>query len=117
LFFEGMAKRLTEGPCVACNIVFPSAKLSRVVIDGRTVLFCREHASKIATRMPRTFEDLRRLFLEQPEGDSASRRSRVERRGADDRRVFPPRPEGRRMEGGRRSGEAACEAKAGDTAA
>jgi hypothetical protein len=112
-----MAKRLTEAPCVACNVVLPSSKLSRVVIDGRTVLFCREHASKIATRMPRTYEDLRRLFLEEPretaqEGDQPARRSKLERRGTDDRRAFPPRPEGRRMEGGRRAGEATpCEAK------
>ncbi|MBL8740677.1 MAG: hypothetical protein JNK04_06280 [Myxococcales bacterium] len=100
-----MAKRLTEGPCVACNVILPSSKLSRVVIDGRTVLCCREHASKIATRMPRTYEDLRRMFLEEPDGDHPARRSKLERRGADDRRAFPPRPEGRRMEGGRRSSD------------
>lgn len=104
-----MAKRLTEAPCVACNVILPSSKLSRVVIDGRTVLFCREHASKIATRMPRTYEDLRRLFLEEgqqgAQGDQPARRSVLERRGNDDRRAFPPRPEGRRMEGGRRAGD------------
>jgi hypothetical protein len=111
-----MAKRLTEAPCVACNVILPSSKLSRVVIDGRTVLFCREHASKIATRMPRTYEDLRRLFLEEPreaaqegaQGDQSARRSKLERRGADDRRAFPPRPEGRRMEGGRRADDKAA---------
>jgi hypothetical protein len=36
----------------------------------------------------------------------ADRRSPIERREADDRRVFPPRPEGRRLGGGRRAGDA-----------
>lgn len=82
----------------------PSTKLSRVVIEGRTVCLCRDHAAIVVANMPRTFDDLRALFPEAPEtAGSPARRSLIERRGADDRRMFPPRPEGRRMPGGRRS--------------
>lgn len=74
------------------------------MIDGRTLLLCRDHAAVVAASMPRTFEELRGLFPEPAvDGVHPGRRSMVERRVADDRRVFPPRPEGRRMGGGRRA--------------
>jgi hypothetical protein len=83
----------------------PSIKLSRVVIEGRTVCLCREHAAIVVANMPRTYEELRALFPEPAAAGVPGRRSLIERRGADDRRMFPPRPEGRRMAGGRRSSD------------
>lgn len=91
-------------PCAACSAMTPSSKLSRVVIEGRTIALCREHAAVVAASMPRSFEELRGLFREAAsEQAPLARRSRIERRGVDDRRMFPPRPEGRRNAGGRRS--------------
>jgi hypothetical protein len=102
-----MARRQSEGPCATCGRTFPSAKLSRVIIEAHTILLCKEHATIVARAMPKTFEHLRRLFLEPETGATPARRSLIERRGVDDRRVFPPRPEGRRM-GGRRKEDAAA---------
>jgi hypothetical protein len=85
--------------------------MSKVVVEGRALQLCRAHAATVVAAMPETFEDLRGLFagaggaldgpLPFPE-----RRSPIERRDAEDRRVFPPRPEGRRLGSGRRAGDA-----------
>ena len=103
-----MARRPpVTAPCVVCSYAvgeaceLPASKVSRVVIEGHTLRLCRAHAAWVATSMPRTFEELRALFLE-----AESRRSVIERRGVEDRRMFPPRPEGRRMPGGRRVADA-----------
>lgn len=101
-------RRTHLAPCAVCNVTVPSSKLSRVVVDGKVVLLCREHAVVVASHMPRTFEDLRVLFLEPASPSHAGRRSVLERRRADDRRVFPPRPEGRRMGRGRRATDKAA---------
>ncbi|MFT3766337.1 MAG: hypothetical protein QM820_12625 [Minicystis sp.] len=81
--------------------------MSKVVIEGRALTLCRAHAAAVVTAMPETFEDLRRLFVGAGVdlGDRVvlERRSPIERRAAEDRRVFPPRAEGRRMGGGRRA--------------
>ena len=98
-----MRRRTSPVPCAVCNTETPSNKISRVVIEGHTIPLCREHAAAVATRMPRSFDELRELFRETGAEHPDARRSRLERRGSDDRRVFPPRPEGRRMEGGRRA--------------
>jgi hypothetical protein len=65
---------------------------------------CGEHAGLVAIKMPRTWDDLRLIFSTPPE-----RRSPIVRRNApnDDRRVFPPRPEGRRAKLGRRKSDPA----------
>jgi hypothetical protein len=70
-----------------------------VVIEGRALRLCRAHAARVAAAAPETFEALRALFR----GADGDRRSPIPRRGFEDRRVFPPRPEGRRMSGGRRA--------------
>jgi hypothetical protein len=101
-----MSRRPATVPCAVCREETPSSKLCRVVIEGRTIPLCREHAALVASRMPRSFEDLRDLFREAPGDGEHARRSKLERRGFDDRRIFPPRPEGRRMEGGRRATDA-----------
>ncbi len=101
-----MPRRTQLAPCAVCQQLLASTKLSRVVVDGKTVLLCRDHATVVARSMPRTFEELRALFLE-PVGEAhPGRRSLVTRRLSEDRRVFPPRPEGRRMGDGRRATDA-----------
>ena len=68
----------------------------------------------VAAALPGTLEELRDVFtgMESPlQGASEiagiERRSPIPRRDATDRREFPPRPEGRRMGGGRRKTDAA----------
>lgn len=103
-----MARR-DEMPCAVCGSITASGKLSRVVVEGHAVRLCRAHAAVVASSMPRTFDELRALFREQPDEQSPwGRRSLLERRDTDDRRAFPPRPEGRRMTGGRRSSDKAA---------
>ena len=101
-------RRRDETPCAVCRVATSASKLSRVVVDGHTIALCRAHAAVVATGMPRTYDELRSLFREQPiDGSPFGRRSLLARREADDRRAFPPRPEGRRMGGGRRGKDAA----------
>ena len=75
------------------------SRISRVTIQARSMMLCREHAGQVAIHMPKTWEDFRAIFI-----GSIDRRSPIPRRvDNDDRRVFPPRPEGRRISSGRRS--------------
>jgi hypothetical protein len=103
-----------KGSCAVCGErALPGARMSKVVIDGRTLALCRSHAATVAVAMPDTFEDMRRLFVGlRLEIDTAihmnpplaqERRSPIPRRASDDRRVFPPRIEGRRAGRGRRA--------------
>jgi hypothetical protein len=117
-FAENLALRRRRGqgfpmgekaePCT-CVICFARGKakreapnrISRVTIQARSVVLCREHAGVVAIKMPKTWDDLRAIFALPPE-----RRSPIPRRvEADDRRVFPPRPEGRRTSFGRRKAD------------
>ncbi len=98
----------THATCAVCRTSSADGtRMSKVVIEGRALELCRTHAASVLTAMPETFEDLRALFVgvaieaNAPAGQT-ERRSVIERRGFDDRRVFPPRPEGRRRAGGRR---------------
>ncbi|AUX26171.1 uncharacterized protein SOCEGT47_067320 [Sorangium cellulosum] len=84
--------------------------MARVVIQGRALCLCRTHAATVAAAMPETFEEMRALFVGVRQGDppaqgevAVDRRSPIPRRSPEDRRVFPPRPEGRRLGGGRRA--------------
>jgi hypothetical protein len=106
-----MAERTSSSahPCVVCAARGKSTrpapdKVSRVTIQKKTLLMCREHAGLVAIKMPRTWDDLRTMFSVPPD-----RRSPIVRRGpvVEDRRVFPPRPEGRRAKNGRRQSDAA----------
>lgn len=74
-------------------------RLRRLVLHERIFALCDEHAA-LATEA-HTTEELRKLF-----GESKGRRSLVDRRAPLDRRLFPPRPEGRRAAPGRRSTDA-----------
>ena len=96
-----------EGCAVCGGRASPGARMSKVVIEGRALTLCRTHAATVVAAMPATFDELRALFVGVGTvvDPAASRRSPLERRGTEDRRVFPPRPEGRRRAGGRRAGD------------
>jgi hypothetical protein len=108
--------RKTVSRCAACGTTDPlGGSMSRVVVDGASLCLCRAHAAMVASALPSTFEDLRAVFrgLETPllagrGPGQVERRSPIARRAELDRREFPPRPEGRRTSGGRRSGDAAA---------
>jgi hypothetical protein len=75
--------------------------MSRVTVEARSLALCREHAGQVAIHMPKTWEDLRALFATGIEPRSAVPR----RHDYEDRRIFPPRPEGRRLSFGRRQSD------------
>ncbi|MFO0553671.1 MAG: hypothetical protein U0271_35135 [Polyangiaceae bacterium] len=104
-----MAARKPSAPCAVCQKPLSSGKVCRVVVESKSLPMCRTHAAVVAASLPRTFEELRALFPEPATEDGQPRRrSVIERRTADDRRIFPPRPEGRRMSGGRRASDEAA---------
>jgi len=82
-------------------------------MEGRPIPLCREHAAIVAASRPATFEELRALFVGASidieamirSGLMIERRSPIPRRDAEDRRAFPPRPEGRRKSFGRRASD------------
>jgi hypothetical protein len=89
--------------CVVCaasgQVRTSPNRLSRVIVQGRTIHLCREHAARVAIRMPTTWDELRAIFA-----GATERRSPIPRRiDSTDRRLFPPRPEGRRRSFGRRN--------------
>jgi len=59
---------------------------------------CAEHAAKLGDASPSSFDDLVEFFA----ALGSDRRSEPNRR-SEDRRAFPPRPEGRRRNMGRRN--------------
>lgn len=75
-------------------------KMHRVLLGDRVVALCHEHAAATRQRKVDSVAELRDLFTEMPGG-----RSLVDRRSPLDRRVFPPRPEGRRRAAGRRTSD------------
>jgi hypothetical protein len=96
--------------CAVCGFSEPAGgEMSRLVIEGRSLCLCRTHAAVVATEMPETFEDMRTLFIgiSLDRAASEERRSPISRRDPEDRRVFPPRIEGRRKSFGRRTDDAA----------
>jgi hypothetical protein len=78
-----------------------TARTRRLLLQDRVVAVCDAHAQVIAEAGCTTLEQLCELFPE-----AAGYRSLLPRRAALDRRVFPPRPEGRRHAGGRRATDA-----------
>ena len=84
--------------CEVCEALGRAkTKARRVLVGDRLVALCAAHARVLASLPVAGVSELRTLFRE-----SGGRRSLVERRQALDRRVFPPRPEGRRRSDGRR---------------
>jgi hypothetical protein len=72
-------------------------RLRRVLVEDRLVSLCELHGVLFRASGKTTLAELFALFVE-PVGQ----RSLLARRAPLDRRMFPPRPEGRRMNGGRR---------------
>jgi hypothetical protein len=72
-----------------------------VLIGERIVTLCDRHADEVRRSGQTDMDALCRMYQE-PGG----RRSLVDRRASLDRRVFPPRPEGRRRNAGRRHDDA-----------
>ncbi|MDI1446147.1 hypothetical protein [Polyangium sp. 6x1] len=96
-------------PAHACAVCAAEASattsLVRVYVEGRTLHLCRSHAATVVAARPETFEELRALFVGVTvrAGSGVERRSPIPRRWGEDRRAFPPRPEGRRASNGRRA--------------
>ena len=78
----------------------PAARLRRVAVEGRIVALCDEHAVAIGDAA-KSLDVLRELLRER-----RGKRSLLDRRSPLDRRLFPPRPEGRRRSSGRRETDA-----------
>jgi hypothetical protein len=101
----------TTHVCAVCGALESlGTGMSRVVIEGRALCLCRPHAATVVTEMPATFDEMRALFVgvtasRRPDQAFEERRSPITRRSSDDRRVFPPRLEGRRASNGRRAGD------------
>jgi hypothetical protein len=76
----------------------PPARSRFVAVEGRLLALCGRHAMQVLRAGVTTVEGVRALFQERTGG-----RSLVDRRSPLDRRMFPPRPEGRRLAYGRRS--------------
>lgn len=97
----------TEACAVCGALESHGTGMSRVVIEGRALCLCRPHAATVVSEMPATFDEMRALFIGASMDRAAieERRSPITRRGAEDRRVFPPRPEGRRLAMGRRTSD------------
>jgi hypothetical protein len=70
------------------------------LVGTRLVTLCTSHARVVPSLDPAGIEELRRAFQERK-----GQRSLLDRRQELDRRVFPPRPEGRRRGGGRRASD------------
>lgn len=73
------------------------APLARVLIEDRVVALCEVHHAEVAKSGITTLAALGELYRE-----SDGLRAGLPRRSPLDRRVFPPRPEGRRRHDGRR---------------
>ncbi|MCC6213342.1 MAG: hypothetical protein IT376_00605 [Polyangiaceae bacterium] len=86
--------------CLAAGGAPARSRARRLVLDGRIVALCEAHWVEARAAGVATVAGLRALF---PEPVGA--RSLVPRRAPLDRRIFPPRPEGRRRADGRRSSD------------
>ncbi|HWO12289.1 MAG TPA: hypothetical protein VNN80_22490 [Polyangiaceae bacterium] len=84
----------------SCELCGDAAALC-VDVGTRLVALCAAHAHRAERAGASSLTALRALFVE-PTG----RRSLLGRRAARERRLFPPRPEGRRRQQGRRQSDA-----------
>lgn len=86
---------MSDGTCAVCGSGEAcGARMSRVVIQGRGLDLCQPHAKTVVAALPKTFDDLLRLFADVVRDTP---RTTADRRAPLDRRFFPPRPEGRRL--------------------
>jgi hypothetical protein len=77
-----------------------AAKLRRFLVADRVMMLCDGHAAVLRAASPCSLPELRALFRE-----TWGKRSLVARRAPLDRRLFPARPEGRRLGRGRRASD------------
>ena len=78
----------------------PAGRLQRFLVADRVIALCPEHADAFREQRPETVEQVARLFPE-----LGGKRSLLSRRAPIERRQFPMRPEGRRHNAGRRTGD------------
>jgi hypothetical protein len=85
-----------------CEICGAAASASSCLDDGaRRIQLCLAHVQSARDAGAGSIDALRALFVE-----SEGRRTLLARRAAHERRLFPPRPEGRRLARGRRKTDA-----------
>lgn len=72
-----------------------------VLVERRILALCEHHARLLVEAEAATLSAVQALFRE-----AQGHRSLETRRAPHDRRVFPPRHEGRRLTAGRRAGDA-----------
>ncbi len=90
--------------CEACSVLARQAekppgsnRIRNLLVGGRLVRLCELHAKAVRVHNPNSVDEIRET-LKETDGS----RSLVTRRSAVNRRVFPPRLEGRRLRAGRR---------------
>lgn len=79
-----------------CAVCPETAALRGIIVAGAELFLCSIHEQKLGARTPESFEQLAQLL--------ATRRASPDRRRGE-RRAFP-RPEGRRLNDGRRAEDA-----------
>jgi len=96
--------------CEACaQLALPGesprhgSRIRNLLVGGRLVYLCDAHVEAIGNLDLCHVDDVRQLLRE-----TEGQRSLVTRRSPVDRRVFPPRPEGRRLATGRRTTDGDC---------
>jgi hypothetical protein len=80
-----------------------NGRVRNLLVEGRLVYLCDAHVQAVGNPDLCQVECIRQLLRE-----TEGQRSLVTRRSPIDRRVFPPRPEGRRLATGRRSTDGDC---------
>jgi hypothetical protein len=83
-----------------CEICGRSGGVSGIDFGTRLIALCKVDAQLAKQAGARSPESLRQLFIEVD-----GRRALLPRRALDERRRFPPRPEGRRHDDGRRGSD------------
>jgi hypothetical protein len=85
-----------------CEVCGQSGRVVRLSFGSRTIALCSTDAERAKGSGAATLDDLRRVFRE-----AGGRRALLPRRAPEERRLFPPRPEGRRHDDGRRGSDPA----------
>ena len=83
-----------------CAICCDTSDLTGVIVGEQQLFLCAAHAARLGSTPVASYEDMAALFA----ASGLDRRAGSERRRRA-RRVFPPRPEGRRHNRGRRTGD------------
>ena len=95
-------------PLPHCAVCSRREQLSGILVGGRTLLLCAPHHRRLAGRLPTNFTELAALVggdADSPDAGSPPPVRQGRDRRVAQRRQFPPRPEGRRHNDGRRLGE------------